>query len=327
MVSWRERGGRLAVMTCLLTLTMGSGFVRPAFAEPAPRVPAGQVAPSSASDALPFTSVPTVQPTPAAERALAPWRAPDAEGPAPATAGRPATAPREAARDPIYARVVRRVPVGSNATVSPSPSRHGRPVRALASRGSRSLASRQRTWFVRQEILLDISPLITKYAQLYNLDPHLVRAVIEVESQYRAHAVSRCGAMGLMQLMPGTGHSMGARDLHDPEQNIAAGTRYLRAMLNRYSGRWESAIAAYNAGPGNVSMAGGIPNISETRRYVWKVFRAYHKFLEVANRPTPPQRSSVASPDPVSPTLPLSPSSEPPLVPLPSSAAPAAPGS
>jgi hypothetical protein len=121
---------------------------------------------------------------------------------------------------------------------------------------------------------VDISPIIEKYAAQYNLDPWLIRGVIETESAFRPHAVSPVGAGGLMQLMPGTASYLGCADRFDPEQNIAAGSRYLRMMMDRF-GKEDLMIAAYNAGPGNVERYGGIPPFAETRNYVVKVKRAW----------------------------------------------------
>ncbi|MBI3928320.1 MAG: lytic transglycosylase domain-containing protein [Armatimonadetes bacterium] len=123
---------------------------------------------------------------------------------------------------------------------------------------------------------LNITPIITKYARKHRLDPWLLRGVIEVESAFRPYAVSPAGAGGLMQLMPGTASYLGCGDRFDPEQNIAAGARYLRMMLDRF-GSYELAIAAYNAGPGNVERCGGIPPFAETRNYVVKVTRAWKR--------------------------------------------------
>lgn len=108
---------------------------------------------------------------------------------------------------------------------------------------------------------------IREAARQTGLPAALIDAVIRTESGYRPHAVSRTGAVGLMQLMPGTAREMGVRDRHDPRQNILGGSRYLRKMYDRF-GRIEHAIAAYNAGPGNVRKYGGIPPFKETRRYV-----------------------------------------------------------
>lgn len=159
--------------------------------------------------------------------------------------------------------------------------------RILSSRGPQQQFSAQappvqrrtvyRSVYRRQQRQLNITPIIEKYAQKFNLDPWLLRGVIEVESAFRPHATSYAGAGGLMQLMPGTASYLGCRDRYDPEQNIAAGARYLRQMLNRFDQNYDLAIAAYNAGPGNVSRYGGIPPFAETQNYVRKVRRAWAK--------------------------------------------------
>jgi hypothetical protein len=149
--------------------------------------------------------------------------------------------------------------------------------RSLASRGAQVAPAPYKTVAVRRHGKLDITPLILKYARKHRLDPWLVRGVIQVESAFNPHARSYAGAGGLMQLMPGTAAGLGCRNVFDPEANIAAGTRYLRMMLDRFGGRTELAIAAYNAGPGNVSRHGGIPPFAETRNYVVKVTRAWQR--------------------------------------------------
>ncbi len=105
------------------------------------------------------------------------------------------------------------------------------------------------------------------------LDPNLVRAVAKVESGGNAHAVSRAGAKGLMQLMDGTARSVGVTDSFDAAQNAAGGAKYLRQMLNRFGGDVTRALAAYNAGPGAVEKYGGVPPYSETQGYVRRVLQ------------------------------------------------------
>ncbi len=120
-----------------------------------------------------------------------------------------------------------------------------------------------------------LEPVISRHADSYQLDPKLVRAVIQVESGYNPAAVSHKGAVGLMQLMPGTANQLAVDDPYDPDQNVRGGVAYLRRMLDRFEGRLELAVAAYNAGPGAVERHGGIPPYRETRDYVRKVLALY----------------------------------------------------
>ncbi len=120
--------------------------------------------------------------------------------------------------------------------------------------------------------------LITEAAQLYQLPTAFVRAIIRVESDYNPNVVSRTGAMGLMQLMPGTATSMGVRNPFDPRENILGGTRYLRVLANMFNGDLVLTIAAYNAGEGAVMRHRGVPPYEETRRYVQRVLRHYYTY-------------------------------------------------
>lgn len=115
---------------------------------------------------------------------------------------------------------------------------------------------------------------IDEHARRQRLDSKLVRAVIQVESSYDPQAISRKGALGLMQLMPETARQLRVEDPFDPQENIRGGTRYLRQMLDRF-GRLELALAAYNAGPSAVMRHGDVPPFSETRRYVDRVLSLY----------------------------------------------------
>jgi hypothetical protein len=115
-------------------------------------------------------------------------------------------------------------------------------------------------------------------AQRYQLPESLVRAVIHTESNFNQHAVSRAGAMGLMQLMPKTASSLGVTRPFDPQQSIYGGCRYLRLLANRYSGDMVLVLAAYNAGAGNVEKYGGVPPFEETRAYVRSVLRRFYAY-------------------------------------------------
>jgi soluble lytic murein transglycosylase-like protein len=119
--------------------------------------------------------------------------------------------------------------------------------------------------------------LVKEAADRHNLDPALVRAVIETESNWNPSAYSRKGAGGLMQLIPTTAQRYGANDVFNPQQNIDAGVRHLKGLLERYNGNLELALAAYNAGEGAVDRAHGIPAFRETRNYVQKVQDAYFR--------------------------------------------------
>ncbi len=111
----------------------------------------------------------------------------------------------------------------------------------------------------------------------HNLDPALVKAVIGVESGWNPTAISRKGALGLMQLIPTTAGQMGVGNAFDPVENVNGGAAYLRSLLDRFHGDLEKSLAAYNAGPGLVERVGGVPNIPETRSYVRKVTDSYFR--------------------------------------------------
>lgn len=115
-----------------------------------------------------------------------------------------------------------------------------------------------------------VDQIVRDAAARYGVDADLIHAVIRAESDYDPRCRSHAGAMGLMQLMPGTAAGLGVADAWDPAQNVDGGTRYLRRQLDRF-GDLRLALAAYNAGPGAVSRYGGVPPYDETRTYVQRV--------------------------------------------------------
>jgi soluble lytic murein transglycosylase-like protein len=125
---------------------------------------------------------------------------------------------------------------------------------------------------------------ITASAARHGLDPALIKAVMRVESSFNPLAVSPAGAQGLMQLLPSTASSLGLSNPFDPQQNIAAGSRYLRSMLDRNGGDLSRALAAYNAGPEAVRRYGGIPPFAETQDYVQRVLYWYDQYRKPSSR-------------------------------------------
>lgn len=121
----------------------------------------------------------------------------------------------------------------------------------------------------------DIHAIIANVANHYEIDNKLLHAIIQVESNYNPLAKSQAGAQGLMQLMPNTARSLGVTDPYDPAQNIEGGAKYLNQLFKRYNDNLPLALAAYNAGPGNVDKYQGIPPFAETENYVAKVLTLY----------------------------------------------------
>lgn len=126
--------------------------------------------------------------------------------------------------------------------------------------------------FTQQEI----DAAIDQAAVRHNVDPNLVRSVVKVESNYNPNAVSRKGAMGLMQLMPSTARSLKVSNPFDPAQNVDAGVRHLKSLLESYGGDIRLSLAAYNAGSRAVARSAGVPHFAETRSYVRRITNLYY---------------------------------------------------
>lgn len=132
----------------------------------------------------------------------------------------------------------------------------------------------------REQRRAQYDPFINLEARAQGIDPALIKAMIRVESDFNTEAVSSAGAQGLMQVMPATAKDLHLEDPFDPEDNIRGGTRYLRYLLDRFGSDITLALAAYHAGPGNVTRYGTIPPITKTVRYVKDVLRFYEFYQE-----------------------------------------------
>lgn len=139
----------------------------------------------------------------------------------------------------------------------------------------------------------DIDAAIDMAAARHNVDPNLVRAVVKVESNFNPNAVSRKGAMGLMQLMPSTARQLKVRNPFDPEQNVDAGVRHLKQLLESYGGDVKLTLAAYNAGAGAVARSAGIPRFAETQNYVRRITNLYYGGFNVGPSSSMPFRDPV----------------------------------
>lgn len=159
------------------------------------------------------------------------------------------------------------------------------PTSGAVMRAARSAASEVNTYLdgrAQNHLMLnrtftqqDIDAAIDQAASRHNVDPGLVRSVVKVESNFNPNAVSRKGAMGLMQLMPSTARSLNVSNPFDPSQNVDAGVRHLRSLLDAYRGDVRLSLAAYNAGSGAVARSAGVPRFRETQNYVRRITNLY----------------------------------------------------
>ena len=122
-----------------------------------------------------------------------------------------------------------------------------------------------------------INKLIDEYSQKYGLDSDFVKAVVKQESGFNEKATSKCGAMGLMQLMPGTAKALNVNDPYNARDNIEGGVKYLKSLMDRFDGDMKLALAAYNAGPNAVKKYNGVPPYNETQNYVKNIMSMYQR--------------------------------------------------
>jgi soluble lytic murein transglycosylase-like protein len=177
----------------------------------------------------------------------------------------------------INAETVKIVPAARTSSAHGAPA--NRTLLAVAAASNRGTA-------VQPELTAErLNELIKVTAERHNVNPELVRAVIKAESNGNPQAVSRKGALGLMQLMPSTAMELGVKDVFSPQDNLDAGVRYLRSLLQRYNGDLDRALAAYNAGAGAVDRARGVPRYRETQDYVKKITKSYRDASQAAAHP------------------------------------------
>jgi soluble lytic murein transglycosylase-like protein len=130
----------------------------------------------------------------------------------------------------------------------------------------------------RKKVESLIHPIILKAASRHQLDPALIKAIIMAESGYKIKAISKSGAKGLMQLMPGTAEALGITDIFNPKENISGGVRYFKQLVKQLDGNIKLALAAYNAGISKVRYYNGIPPYKATQYYIKKVFKYYNLY-------------------------------------------------
>jgi soluble lytic murein transglycosylase-like protein len=140
------------------------------------------------------------------------------------------------------------------------------------------LFMRERKIFISKLDSKQFDPIISEASKKYALEAPLIKAVIKAESDFDPNAMSHKGARGLMQIMPMNYRLLNVENPFDPHQNIDGGARYLREMMDRYNGKLNLSLAAYNAGPGAVDKYGGVPPYPETTEYIERVMKYYERF-------------------------------------------------
>ena len=183
---------------------------------------------------------------------------------------------------PVKVQVPSAVPTTKNPTSTNTPSGNtpidtgstGAPILNEVKTGETTLDSVSNTGVL--ECSEELNEYFVQAANTYGVDVNLLKCIAYAESTFRPGITSSAGAMGVMQLMPSTAEGLGVRDAYDPEQNILGGAKYISIQLERFNGDIELALAAYNAGPGNVQKYGGIPPFEETQNYVKKIMNIYN---------------------------------------------------
>jgi soluble lytic murein transglycosylase-like protein len=140
------------------------------------------------------------------------------------------------------------------------------------------LFMRERKIFISKLDSNQFDPIISEASKKYALEAPLIKAVIKAESDFDPNAMSHKGARGLMQIMPMNYRLLNVENPFDPHQNIDGGARYLREMMDRYNGKLNLSLAAYNAGPGAVDKYGGVPPYPETTEYIERVMKYYERY-------------------------------------------------
>ena len=188
-------------------------------------------------------------------------------------------------KTPQYKKTVPEAPAGDQVSLAGTIEANGRSWKLIRPRSdslnsiARGNARSGQPFRVNEANRRQYAPLINRLAMQHGLDPHLIHAVISAESAYNPRAVSRAGAMGLMQLMPATAERFGVRNAFDPASNVSGGTRYLRWLLNHFDNNLTLALAGYNAGENAVIKYNyQIPPYRETRTYVDRVMRFYNHY-------------------------------------------------
>ena len=148
----------------------------------------------------------------------------------------------------------------------------------IGDKTSRKLPTVPTIWLTKGEHLFH--PIIVRVANEHEIDPALIKAIIMAESGYNPKAISKRGAAGLMQLMPGTAEALGVEDIFNPEHNINGGVLYFKGLVDLFKGDVKLALAAYNAGTRKVKMYQGIPPFKATRYYIKKVFKYYEYYRQ-----------------------------------------------